>query len=176
MAGLLGKNVLAIDMQNLESDAGNYRLVSFPNRVRITSVSFSVNTECMGTYSNERVWKIYCLIGQHTPTGEDPWFQWSSPIFGLNEKPTVTNARMYSSSVMENVPVMVSKPDEPFITLDIDYGVVEEYGFLAFWVQNDSGDIESITWEDTAAVVNIEYEPTNKKSAREWFEIYPELD
>lgn len=176
MAGLLGNNVLAIDMQNLQSDAGNYRLISFPNRVRITSVSFSVNQECMGAYEDERVWQIFCLIGQHTPTEGDPWNQWSSPIFGLSEKPTVTNARMFSSSVMENVPAMVSKPDEPFINLDIDYGVVEEYGFLVFWVQNSSGDISGIDWEDTAAVVNIEYEPTNKKSAREWFAIYPELD
>lgn len=176
MSGLIGSNSLSIDMQNLQSDAGNYRLVSFPERVRVTSVGFTVNSECMGAYEDERVWKIYCLVGHPDPQVGNPWQEYTHPIFGLSEKPTVSRDRKFTSSYMTNAVQVTPKPNGGIETLDLDYGVIAPGGYLSFWVQNESGDVSLITWEDTAANVTITYEPTNHPS---WFELvqeYPVLD
>lgn len=176
MSGLMGGGTLAIDMQNLESNAGNYRMVTFPQRVRITSVGFTVNNECMGDYEDERVWKIYCMVGHPNPSEEYPWDEYTHPIFGLSEKPTVTRDRRNTSSFMENAVQVLPKPNSAFEDVALDYGVIEPGGYIVFWVQLDSGNIEDIAWADTAATVIISYEPTSLMTAQEVFAKYPELD
>lgn len=176
MSGLMGGGTLAIDMQNLDSNAGNYRMVTFPQRVRITSVGFTVNGECIGDYEHNRVWKIYCMVGHPSPSGDGPWDEYTHPIFGLSEKPTVSRDRKYTSSFMENSVQVEPKPHSWFEDVALDYGVIEPGGYLVFWVQNESGDISTITWENTAATVMITYEPTSLMTAQEVFAKYPELD
>ena len=176
MSGLMGGATMAVEMQNLQSDSGNYRIVTFPQRVRITSVGFTFNYECMGSYKNQRVWKIYCMVGHPNPSEGSPWGEYTHPIFGLSEKPTVSRDRLFTSSFMENSAQVVQKPNSWFEDVAIDFGVIEPGGYLTFWVQNDSGDISTITWEDTAATVTITYEPTSLMTAQEVFAKYPELD
>ena len=176
MSGLLGSTVLTVEMQNLDSNAGNYKIVSFPNRVRITSIGFTVNNECMGNYEDERVWTIYCLVGHPDPTEGNPWNENIHPIFGLNEKPTVTNARMFVSNFAENNPQVVAIPHVKYEDIELDYGILEPGAYMAFWVQSDDGDFEDITWEATAASVFIGYEETTAPSAIEVIAKYPELD
>lgn len=176
MSGVIGQTSLSIDLQDLDGSAGNYRLVSFPERVRVTSVGFTVNDECMGIYEDNRVWKIYCMIGHQAPTEESPWNTWSTPIFGLNDKPTVTRDRIYTSSYMTNQVSAVAKPNGGIETIDLDYGVLAPGDFLSMWVQSESGDFDEITWANTAANITLTYEPTNAKTAYEWIQIYPSLD
>ena len=45
--------MLTIEIENLETSPSNYRLVSFPKRVKIDSVSFSVNAEAAGAVELE---------------------------------------------------------------------------------------------------------------------------
>ena len=130
----------------------------------------------MGVYEDDRVWRIYCTVGHPDPSEENPWGEYTHPIFGLSEKPTVTRDRKYTSSFMENVVQVAPKPNSWFEDVALDFGVIEPGGYLVFWVQNESGDISEITWEDTAATVTITYEPTSLMTAQEVFAKYPELD
>ena len=171
-----GASMLSVEMTNLQADASNYRVVTFPNRVRITSVGFAVNPYAMGNYEDERVWQIYCLIGHPNPTEGSPWGEYNHPIFGLSEKPTVTNARMMTSSFMENVSQIIPNPRSRYENLDLDYGVIEPGGYLVFWVQNESGVLGEIDWSLTQATVSISYEETKKMTALEFYNKYPELD
>ena len=171
-----GISTISVEMTNLEGGPNNYRLITFPKRVRVTSVGFTVNLEAMGDYSDERVWKIYCMIGHPNPQEGNQWNEYNHPIFGLGEKPTVSNERMFTSSFMENTSQILSNPHGMYENLDLDYGVIEPGGYLVFWVQNESGDIEGIDWSVTQANVMISYEDTHKMTALEFFTKYPELD
>jgi hypothetical protein len=170
-----GVSMLSVEMVNLEAGPGNYRMVTFPNRVRLTSVGFTVNDIAVGDYEDERVWKIYCMVGHPNPEEGSPWGEYIHPIFGLSEKPTVTNVRKYTSSFMENVSQIISNPRGKYENLDLDFGVIEPGGYLVFWIQNESGDIEGIDWALTQATVSIMYEETHKMTALEFVNKYPEL-
>lgn len=176
MSGVISPNMLTIEMQNLDSSAGNYKMVTFPNRVRITSLGFTVNQECMGNLVDERSWQMYCLVGHPTPTEGDQWAENIHPIFGLNEKPTVTYLRKYTSDFAQNTPNIVVIPNTYYETIAIDYGIIEPGAYLVVWVQNDGGDIDDIVWDNTAASIFIGYEETTAPSANEVIAKYPSLD
>jgi hypothetical protein len=55
---------------------------------------------------------------------------------------------------------------------EVHAGVLDDTDYLVVWVQSASGDFDTITWEDTNAVITLEYEETTKATSfdqRDWW-------
>lgn len=171
-------HILTIDLKNLQSNATNYKVISFPKRVKITEMSFSVNGAAAQDPTLDRVWKLYAWGAHPTPTVESPWSEWSFPVFNEADKPVLNNetANFYSTigqPATQQVPVIASGSVFKF---EFNQGVFAPNDYLAVWVANDGGDISTIVWDDTEATINIVYEETTMLTAYEQVQKHPWFD
>ncbi len=172
-------NIMTIDLKNLQSNADNFKVVSFPSRIKIVSMSFSVNGEAAGSPELGRIWRLYCAGGHPTPTPENPWSEWITPVFNATEeKPTIDNAEAsFYSTVSQPFSFVTSKPGaDPFIKYEMNWGVFAPNDYMAVWVALDSGDVETIVWDETEATLNISYEETAMRTPYEMIQEHPWLD
>jgi hypothetical protein len=169
---------MTIDLKNLQSNSNNYKVISFPKRIKITEMSFSVNGEAAGAPELDRVWKLYVWGAHPTPTEGSPWSEWSFPVFNSEEKPVLNNeTRNFYSTIESPESGLVSLPSGGgILKLEFHQGVFAPNDYMAIWVQNDGGDVSEITWEDTEATINIVYEETVMKTLYELVQANPWLD
>lgn len=171
---------MTIDLVNLLANADNYKVITFPKRIRVTEVSFSVNGEAAGSIEDERVWQLYFWGAHPTPSEGSPWDDWTFPVFDTGEgdyKPILSNATSeFVSSTKAPYNEIVSVPPQTFFKVDIDLGVFAPGDYAAIWIENTAGDVEEITWADTEATISIVYEETTKRSIYELTQQYPFLD
>lgn len=165
--------LLTIDLENLSSDNGfGIKIVTFPNRTKIENVVFTVNWECWGNEEQDRNWLLYALAS-HPYEYEGYDTDWIWPIFGNSAKPVVSRAsNLRFRSDVAPTGIYSAPFETPNMIREIHEGVLDAGDYIALWVECDSGDVEGISWEDTAAVVTIEYEETTKQTAyeqRDWW-------
>lgn len=158
---------ITIDIENLETTGNQVAIVTFPQRVKVLSATFTVNLEAYGTEEDNRNWKLYCLAGHpYTDEGDDQ--EWVWPMFYSSAKPVVersNNMRYRSNTALTGVH---SAPfGDPYTIREVHEGVLDAGDYVSIWVELDSGNIDTITWANTRALVTLQYEETTKKSAYE---------
>lgn len=166
--------MLTVCIDNLEEGPSNYRMVSFPTRVRINAVSFAVNFEAAGSIEDNRTWGLAVVVGSAKPTPENPRAEWISPLFP-SEKPIIDTPNQYMTSTVVSPPVQIGRKFDG-TAADIDYGVLAPGDYVSIWISLLSGNVDTITWENTSATVSIDYEETANKSINEIITQFPELD
>lgn len=171
-------HILTIDLKNLVSNSSNYKVISFPKRIKITQMSFSVNGAAAGSQELDRVWKLYAWGGHPTPTVENAWSEWTHPVFNFDQKPVLDNATasFYSTVVSPAASFVPLPAGGGVLNFELHQGVFAPNDYMALWVANDGGDISTIVWEDTEATINIVYEETSAKTMYELYQQYPWLD
>jgi len=173
-------HILTIDLTNLQANANNYKVISFPTRVKVTAMSFAVNGEASGGDPElGRVWQLYALGGHPTPSPGNPYSEWTTAVFE-NEaaKPVIDNATApFASTVGTPYSVLSPLPaGGGVLNVEVNSGVFAPGDYMALWVENTDGDITEITWADTEATINIVYEETAMKTVYEQVQSYPFLD
>ena len=177
MSGIIAPSMLTLDIENIQSSLGNYKIISFPNRVKITSVSFTVNSAAAGAIENARVWNLYLMGGSSYENPSAPWSDFVFQLFGYNEKPVIDNAVSQFVSTIgyptsENITLNASAG----INISPDAGVLKPGDYVTAWIESSDGDFEDIVWEDTKAVITICYEATTEPTIYELIQKYPQLD
>jgi hypothetical protein len=172
-------HILTIDLKDLQANASNYKVISFPTRVKVTAMSFAVNGEAAGQSELERVWKLYAMGGHPAPTPENPYEEWTTPVFE-NElaKPILENATAaFASTIGTPMSVLAPLPAGGGVfNIEVNAGVFAPGDYMVLWVENTDGDVSGITWEGTEATINIVYEETAMKTIYEQVQAYPFLD
>jgi hypothetical protein len=174
--------MMTIEIENLEASPTNYRLVSFPKRVKIDGISFSVNFEAAGSVEAGRVWRLYSVVGTPTPTPENPLSEYARPLldaFGNSEKPVVTIAQtgvISTLGIPSSISVQSGDKTQTRTNVMLQEGVLAPGDYLALWIQLESGDVEGINYDLTTAVVTISYTETTDDSFHELLTKYPNLD
>ena len=164
---------LTVDIENLNlGEYGpSYKIVTFPEKVKILSAKFAVNIEAYGTEEQGRSWELYCMAG-HPYAEEGMDIEWIWPIFG-DAKPIIERSddiRFVSDTV--DTGVHADYDPAPPMVREVHAGVLDDTDYLVVWVQSAGGDFETITWEDTNAVITLEYEETTKATSfdqRDWW-------
>jgi hypothetical protein len=158
MSGIIPDSILSVDIDGVdENGSGDYYcLVSFPQKVIVTGVKFTVNGEMRGEGPDatdwDRIWELGAMKGRKSVGVDDPaYYEDIVPFFGDNEKPTVNCGQGdWTSNV--SVPV-----EEASWWSTTDYvGNVAQMDpdeYLMLYVSSDGGDFE--TYDLTAAKVTI---------------------
>lgn len=158
MSGIIPDSILSVDIDGVDSNGSPdyYCLVSFPQKVIVTGVKFTVNDEMRGQGSNSTDWDRTWILGAakgRKSTGENamPYYEDIIPFFGENEKPVVVCGNgEWTSTVgtpLESAEWYAYTPYEGNVAqMDPD-----EY--LMLFVYADNGDFE--TYDSTRAKVNI---------------------
>lgn len=164
---------ISIDLENLDPvTTQSYAILTFPQKVKILNASFTVNYETYGTQEQARIWRLFAMASHpYEDGGSDN--EWIWPIFGESAKPLVTRAdNLRFTSNISNTGVYTGFDPGPPFTREVHEGVLNPGDYLVLAVELESGDISTITWENTRAHVTIEYEETARKSAyqeRDWW-------
>ena len=177
MSGVTTNPTLALNFVNLESIVNRQAFISFPKRVRIKAMSFTVNSEARGSVANERTWNLYSLIGHPQPTEGSPFDESVWGVFGSNPKPVIQIPAQSFSSTLAFTPTETFEiPDDKYSNVELTHGVMEPNDFLYVWLEYTLEADSGISWGETAATVLIEYEDTSLRSIRETIAKYPFLD
>jgi hypothetical protein len=172
-------HILTVDLNNLQANEDNYKVISFPSRVKVSSMSFSINGAAAMNQELDRVWRLYAWSGHPTPTVENAWAEWTAPIFTNDAaKPVLDNATAAFASTIgtplsELVPV--SGTGAGVLKFEYNAGIFAPGDYMVLWVENIAGDISEIVWEDTEATINIVYEETAAMTPYELTQKYPFL-
>lgn len=167
---------IVVNFHGTELSAG--KLITFPKRVRVTSMRFTIDTALRGNPSDERSFMLYSMVGHPEPTVENPFNDTSWNVFGDNPKPVISipDGQSLVSTVGETPVYTVENPKDIHSNLELTHGVLEPGDFL--WVVfNYSGTFpEDFDWASASAVATITFEETTDKSIREMVAKYPFLD
>ena len=166
--------MLTICIDNLENSPSNYRLVTFPTRVKINAVSFSINSEAAGTIEQDRSWGLSAMVGSPDPQDGNPRNEWINPLFP-DEKPVIHTPEQYLGSTIVVPPVFKGTKNDG-TAADLALGIMAPGDYIALWINTISGDFEGIEWENTSAVITLDYELTANRSAKELVKQFPEFD
>ena len=175
-------HLMTIQIDNLETSPSNYRLISFPQKVQIESVSFAVNAEAAGSVELARVWSLYAVVAHPTPTEENPLSEQAFPLFGVfgdSEKPVVTIAESgVISTVSETVRLTVPSGDvtQTHKNVVLSEGLMGPRDYLALWIEGTAGDFDEIDYTLASATVTIAYRPSTDPTAWELIARYPAID
>lgn len=172
-------HILTIDLKDLQANANNYKVISFPTRVKVTAMSFAVNGEAVGGSELERVWRLYAMGGHPTPTPENPYSEWTTQVFeNESAKPILENATAsFASTIGTPYSVLAPLPaGGGVLNIELNSGVFAPGDYMVLWVENTDGDVSEITWADTEATINIVYEETAMKTVYEQVQANPFLD
>ena len=167
---------IVVTFHGTEFSAG--KLITFPKRVRITSMSFTIDSALRGESSDARSFELYSLIGHPQPTEENPFNDTSWNVFGDNPKPVVSipNGQSFVSTVGETPIYTVENPKDIHGNLEVKHGVLEPGDFLWVVFQYNGTFPEEFDWASASIVATITFEDTTDKSIREMIAKYPFLD
>ena len=145
-----------------------YRIISFPTRVKVTAVSFTVDSNAVGdSVEDGRVYRLAVVKGRRAK-GESPnWAEDIVPFFGDAEKPQVTcSETMWRSNIVEPVEEYEWYTYGDSYVADVAQMDTDEY--LTVWVFPDDGtfpeddpetenDEVADFWASTTATISIAY-------------------
>lgn len=171
-------HTIAVDLETLESGAGYVKILTFPKRVKVTEISFSVSSEARGTVEQAREWSLYAVGAHPTPTEGNPHGEWTTYVFQGGEKPILDNATAgFVSTIRSPHTELVSLPTGgSVLKLEMHQGVFAPGDYMALWIENTGGDVETIDWSLTNAVISVTYEETAMKTIYEQVQANPWLD
>lgn len=135
-----------------------YRIISFPKRVRVTAVSFTVDASAVDSKVDERVFYLAAIKGKRSVASDaDSWYEDIVPFFGDEPKPTITfSEARFLSSVAEPVESYQWFTYGATYTADVAQMDTDEY--LTVWVSPDAGTFpEDFDWAATTATISIAY-------------------
>lgn len=167
---------MTVDIENIDSSEGfGYTIVTFPNRTKVLSATFTVNPEAYGSEEDDRNWMLYALVGHPYEENDDNYeFIW--PIFFQSAKPVITRADNLNFRSNTSMTGILSEPDDaPPLMREAHYGVMESGDYLVMWLQADSGNFDTIDWTKTRATITLEYEDTTKGTVyelRDWANVW----
>lgn len=171
-------HTLTIDLETLEAGVGSVKILTFPKRVRIKEMSFSVSLEARGSVEQAREWYLYAVGAHPIPTVGDPHGEWIDPVFQAGEKPILDNADAgFVSTIRAPHTELVSTPAGGSVfKVELNHGVFAPGDYVALWIENNSGDVSTIDWGLTNAVISVTYEETAMKTVYEQVQANPWLD
>jgi len=158
MSGIIPDSILSVDIDGVDQfGSGDYYcLVSFPQKVIVTGVKFTVNDEMRGQGSDvtdwSRIWQLGAVKGRKSVGVEDPvYYEDIVPFFGDNEKPVVICGQGDWTSTVA-VPI---ERGQWYSTTNYTGNIaqMDPDEYLMLFVSSDGGDFE--TYDPTAAKVTI---------------------
>ena len=158
MSGIIPDSILSVDIEGADENGSPeyYCLVSFPQKVIVTGVKFTVNDEMRGQGEDatdwDRVWELAAVKGRKSVGEGDPAHSEDlAPFFGEGEKPIVNCGQGDWTS---NVVVPIEEYEWWSSTNYVgNVAQMDPDEYLMLFVSSDSGDFE--TYDPTAAKVTI---------------------
>jgi hypothetical protein len=137
-----------------------YRIISFPTRVKVTSVSFTVDASAVGDPGVDgRSFTLAVVKGCRSRVPETPnWYEDLTPFFGDNEKPQVVcSETVFRSTIAEPPDQGLWFAAGPSYFGDVAQMDTDEY--LTVWVNPDNSGLfpEEFDWSATTATISIAY-------------------
>ena len=176
MSGYQSAESIVVTFKGNELSAG--KLITFPKRVRVTSMRFTIDSALRGNPSDDRSFMLYSMVGHPEPTVENPFSDSSWNVFGDNPKPVVSipDGQSLVSTVGEVPTYTVENPQDIHSNIELAHGVLEPGDFL--WVVFSYSGVfpEEFDWQAASLVATITFEETSEKSIREMVAKYPFLD
>lgn len=160
MSGAIPDSIITVSTPITQSGwPAPYRIISFPTRVKVTSVSFTVDASAVGDAEEDgRVFKVAVVKGRRSKVAETPnWYEDITPFFGDNEKPTVIcSETLWRSTIVEPVEEYLWYTPGDSYRADVAQMDTDEY--LTVWVYQDDGYFpEDFDWDATTATISIAY-------------------
>lgn len=173
MSGYQSAESIVVTFHGNELSSG--KLITFPKRVRINSMRFTIDTLLRGNPDDNRSFLLYSMVGHPEPTVENPFGDTSWNVFGDNPKPVISipDGQSLVSTVGEVPTYTFENPQDVHSNIELTHGVLETGDFL--WVVFDySGAFpEDFDWQAASLVATITFEETTEKSIREMLVKYP---
>jgi len=168
MSGVIANGSLVLsDMMITASGATDpYVVLSFPSRVKVTAVSFTINQAGLGSQGDGLEYKLYVQKGKQS-VGFDPGEEWNEDIVnffpgGVDDKPTIIceETKFLSNVVAPQESAEWTCNGPTNYTADVAQMDTDEY--LVVWVQYHDGDDTNILaypngWDDVRATVTFSY-------------------
>lgn len=166
MSGIIPESVMTVTIDGFGGDGSDewYRLVSFPSKVKVTSMQLIINGEARGNVAEDgRQYFLGAVKGRQsdqTAPGAEPYYEDLFEFFGDNPKPTIDCS---TGKYVSNVAVPLEAPNDDFTWYTYtDYdGLVAQMDpdeYLMVFIGIDGGDFGSIDTSFSGAVVVIGYE------------------
>lgn len=164
-SGVIPDPIIVIsDMKITESGATDpYYLLSFPTRVKVTGVSFTINQSGLGDEGDGLEYTLYVQKGKHSVAADaEPHYEDIVPFLPMDGKPKVIcdASSKYRSDIVAPLEKAEWYTYGPAYTADVAQMDTDEY--LAIWVENTAGDTTNIEalpngFDDVRASVSIAY-------------------
>jgi hypothetical protein len=165
-SGITPESVMTVTIDGFGGDGSDewYRLVSFPSKVKVTSMQLIINGEARGNVMEDnRQYYLGAVKGRQsdqTLEGVEPYFEDLFPFFGDNPKPTINCS---TGKYVSNVAVPFEKPNDSYgwYSYGPYDGLVAQMDpdeYLCVFIGTDGGDFGSIDTSFSGAVVVIGYE------------------
>jgi hypothetical protein len=136
-----------------------YRIISFPSRVKVTGLSFTVDASAVDSKEDERWFYLAAVKGKRTvEPGADSWLEDIVPFFGDQEKPSIIydQGARFVSEVRPPVDKYEWYTVGDSYVADVAQMDTDEY--LTVWVYQDGGYFpEEFDWAATTATISISY-------------------
>lgn len=159
MSGVIPDSIITVSTPITQSGwPAPYRIISFPSRVKVTGLSFTVDSSAVDSKGDERTFYLAAVKGKRSVAVDaDSWYEDIVPFFGDEPKPVITysNAR-YLSDVRAPVDKYQWFTYGDTYTADVAQMDTDEY--LTLWVSPDAGTFpEDFDWAATTATISIAY-------------------
>lgn len=167
MSGVIPDSIITIsDMKVTESGAFDpYYILSFPTRVKVTGVSFTINEAGLGNDGDGLEYTLYVEKGRHAAVdGGNARAEDIVPFFPMDGKPKVicdSNNKFRSNVFIPSANAEWYVYGGPAYTADVAQMDTDEY--LTIWVENTAGDPTNVLllsgdgWDVVRASVSIAY-------------------
>lgn len=159
MSGVIPDSIITVSTPITQSGWPTpYRIISFPSRVTVTGVSFTVDATSIGDPEDARVFYCAMVKGRRTKDTEAPaWYEDIVPFFGDTQKPTIVCVDdKFRSTVVAPADRLEWYTVGPSYTADVAQMDTDEY--LTVWVSPDDGNFpEEFDWAATTATISIAY-------------------
>lgn len=161
MSGITADSVVSLDLVNFGVSSPNaYRIVQWPAKVTVTSICFTINTECVGSEEDAREWTCYAVKGRKARSENpgDVGFTDEDivPFFGDNEKPTVITADTRFVSTV-GMPISTGQWYTPYQAYIGNVAQMDPDEYLTIWIEGTSGDFDTLDDTATWGTISIAY-------------------
>ena len=162
MSGVIPDSIITVSLPITSyGDLEPYRIISFPKRVHVTAVSFTVNAAAIGEdpETQGRVFILHAVKGhQARNPGYENWDEDIVPFFGDDEtdKPTVVSpVTKFRSTIAFPADKLEWSTYGDSYTGDVAQMDTDEY--LCVWVYPLAGDFDGLDFTETTATISIAY-------------------
>lgn len=162
MSGIIPDSILSVDIEGADQYGSDqyYCLVSFPQKVIVTGVKFTVNEEMRGGGEDSinwgRQWTLNAVKGRKSVgAGAEPYYEDIVPFFGDNAKPTVNcGVGDWTSNTVAPADTYQWYSYEPY---DGNVAQMDPDEYLMLYVSSDSGDYEFYDPANAKVTITLSY-------------------